>query len=135
MSVLLSIKPKYVEEIKKRSKLFEFRKQIFKQFTDEIWVYESAPTKRIVGKLIVSDIIKDSPKNLWRQTIRVAGINKEDFFKYFEGKEEGYAIEIKDFYELESPLNPYEIEKDFVPPQSFAYMDNFLEMKEQLELA
>ena len=75
MSVLLSIKPKYVEEIKKKSKLFEFRKQIFKQFTNEIWVYESAPTKRIVGKIIVSDIIKDSPKNLWRQTKQVAGIN------------------------------------------------------------
>ena len=131
MSVLLSIKPKYVEEIKKKSKLFEFRKQIFKQFTNEIWVYESAPTK----KIIVSDIIKDSPKNLWRQTKQVAGINKEDFFKYFEGKEEGYAIEIKDFYELESPLNPYEIEEDFVPPQSFAYLDNFIGMKKQLELA
>ena len=127
MSGLLSIKPKYVEEIKKKSKLFEFRKQIFKQFTNEIWVYESAPTKKIVGKIIVSDIIKDSPKNLWRQTKQVAGINKEDFFKYFEGKEEGYAIE--------SPLNPYEIEEDFVPPQSFAYLDNFIGMKKQLELA
>ena len=75
MSVLLSIKPKYVKEIKKRSKLFEFRKQIFKQFTDEIWVYESAPTKRIVGKIIVSDIIKDSPKNLWKQTKRLCYLN------------------------------------------------------------
>ena len=135
MSVLLSIKPKYVEEIKKRSKLFEFRKQIFKQFTDEIWVYESAPTKRIVGKIIVSDIIKDSPKNLWKQTKLVAGINREDFFKYFEGKKEGYAIEIKDFYELQSPLNPYDIEKDFVPPQSFTYLDNLLRVKKQLERA
>ncbi len=135
MSVLLSIKPKYVEEIRKRSKLFEFRKQIFKQFTDEIWVYESAPTKRIVGKIIVSDIIKDSPENLWKHTKQVAGINKKEFFKYFEGKEEGYAIEIKDFYELESPINPYEIKKDFVPPQSFVYLDNIKDMNEQLKLA
>ena len=36
MSVILSIKPKYVEKIKKGLKLYEFRKSIFKEKVSEI---------------------------------------------------------------------------------------------------
>lgn|SRR5574344_2491702 len=135
MSVLLSIKPKYVDKIKDGTKLYEFRKQIFKQEADEIWIYESAPIKKIIGKIVVSDVIEDSPQELWINTKKFAGINKKDFFKYFEGKEKGFAIVIKDFYELENPIDPYEIKENFVPPQSFAYLENIKELKEQLEFA
>ena len=64
MSVLLSIKPKYVKEIQMGNKLYEFRKSIFKQETDEIFVYESSPTKQIVGKIYIDDIIEDTPQEL-----------------------------------------------------------------------
>lgn len=66
MKVLLSIKPKYVEEINKGSKLYEFRKVIFNDDIKTIYVYETAPTKKIVGKIIIDDIIEDSPLNLWQ---------------------------------------------------------------------
>jgi len=135
MSVLLSIKPKYVKEIKKKKKLFEFRKQIFKQQTNEIWVYESAPTQKIVGKILIADIIENSPQDIWNSTKKVAGINKKDFFKYFAGKDKAYAIKIEDYCELETPINPYEIKKDFVPPQSFVYLDNYEDLQRELELA
>ena len=135
MSVLLSIKPKYVDKIRNGTKLYEFRKQIFKQDAEEIWVYESAPVKKIVGKIVISNVIEDSPKNLWSNTKEFAGINKKDFFKYFGSKDKGFAIGIKEFYELKNPINPYEIKKRFVPPQSFAYIESIKELKEQLEFA
>ena len=64
MKVLLSIKPKYVEEINKGSKLYEFRKVIFSDNISTIYVYETAPTKKIVGKIVIDNIIEDSPLNL-----------------------------------------------------------------------
>ena len=126
MSVLLSIKPKYIKEIEQGSKLFEFRKSIFKKDTYEIWVYASAPIKHIVGKIYVDKIIEDSPKNLWSKCKQHAGIEKNDFFKYFEGKSKGYAIKIKEYEILDKPINPYIENETFTAPQSYAYIANIL---------
>lgn len=126
MSVLLSIKPKYVKEIEDGAKLYEFRKSIFKQDTDEIWVYASAPIKQIVGKIYIDEIIEDTPKNLWSNCKKYAGICRNDFFKYFAGKEKGYAIKIKEYEIFDEPINPYVENDNFTPPQSYAYLDNIL---------
>lgn len=126
MSVLLSIKPKYVKEIESGTKLYEFRKSIFKKDTNEIWVYASAPIKQIVGKIYIDKIIEDSPKNLWSNCKNYAGIEQVDFFKYFACKEKGYAIKIKKYEAFKSPINPYKEKKDFTAPQSYAYISNIL---------
>lgn len=126
MSVLLSIKPKYVKKIEEGAKLYEFRKSIFKQKTDEVWVYASAPIKQIVGKIYIDEIIEDSPKNLWCNCKKYAGIEQKDFFKYFNGKEKGYAIKIKEYEVFEEPINPYIENNNFIPPQSYAYLNNIL---------
>lgn len=126
MSVLLSIKPKYVKEIEQGSKLYEFRKSIFKQNTDEIWVYASAPIKQIVGKIFIDKIIEDTPKNLWLECYSNAGIEEKDFFNYFAGKEKGYAIKIKEYKMFENPIDPYIENKTFTAPQSYAYISNIL---------
>lgn len=126
MSVLLSIKPEFVEKIEDGSKLYEFRKSIFKQETNEIWVYASAPRKQIVGKIYVEDIIEDTPQNLWISFQKNAGINQNDFFSYFAGKDKGFAIKIKQFEPFDNPINPYEAKANFVPPQSYAYLSNIL---------
>jgi len=128
MSVLLSIKPKYIEQIENGSKLYEFRRVIFKQDIEEIYVYATAPIKQIVGKICIDEIIEDTPKNLWGNFKQKAGINKKDFFEYFSGKEKGYAIKIKDFISFEEPIDPYQENPEFVPPQSYAYLDNILPM-------
>ena len=132
MSVLLSIKPKYVEQIENGSKLYEFRRVIFKQSIDEIYVYATAPIKQIVGKIFIEEIIEDTPKNLWCNFKNEAGINKKDFFEYFSGKEKGYAIKIKNFISFEEPINPYKQNPSFVPPQSYAYIDNILPMVDKV---
>ncbi len=128
MSVLLSIKPKYIEEIENGSKLYEFRRVIFKQDIEEIYVYATAPIKQIVGKICIDKIIEDTPQNLWSNYKKSAGINKKDFFEYFSGKEKGYAIKIKHFESFDKPINPYHENPKFVPPQSYAYIDNILPM-------
>ena len=55
-----------------------------------------------------------------------AGINEKDFFLYFNGKEKGYALEIKDLTVFDEPIDPREQLPDFRPPQSFCYLEAVL---------
>lgn len=131
MNVLISIKPKYVEKIISKEKTYEFRRNIFKKEVEKVVIYSTSPEKKIIGCFKSKKIIKDCPKNLWKNFSEEAGINKEDFFDYFENREEGFALKID---ELEIFGNPIETDKlvDFYAPQSFKYM-NENEMTNLLE--
>ncbi len=125
MDVLLSIKPKYVEEIKKRTKKYEFRKSVFKLFedTDRVFIYSSSPVKKIVGYFKVGKILEEHPRVLWHELKDFAGIDEEDFFKYFENKEKGFAVSIEELNIFKNPIDPKKIKEDFRPPQTFSYID------------
>ena len=124
MRILLSIKPEYVEQIEQHTKLFEFRKRKFKNVPSEILIYASAPVKKIVGIIQVRDIIEDTPISLWSRCKQNAGIKEKAFFQYYKGKNQGIEIVIKDYIKFESPIDPYKVNSDFTPPQSYAYLDN-----------
>ena len=49
MNALISIKPKYVEEIINKNKKYEYRKSIFKKDIDKVYIYSTRPNKQIVG--------------------------------------------------------------------------------------
>lgn len=122
MKVLMSIKPKYAEQIKSGSKKFEFRRSIFKKNVDRILVYITAPVSKIIGEIIIDDIITDTLKNVWDKTKEYSGVTEEEFYNYFNGKEKANAIKIKEFIKYETPINPYETWDNFTPPQSFKYV-------------
>lgn len=128
MKVLLSIKPKYVEEITKGSKLYEFRKIVFNNKVKMAYVYESSPTKKIVGKIIIADVIEDSPQNLWKRFENQSGIIESDFFNYFKNRDKGYAIKIKKYVTYKKPIDPYKKKPNFVPPQSYLYVKNISDL-------
>jgi type I restriction enzyme S subunit len=125
MRVLLSIKPKYVEKILCGAKKYEFRKIIFKnEDIREMVIYSSSPMKKIVGTCAIGSVIEDRPRILWEMLREVSGLREEEFFSYFEGKEKGYAIEIEGINKFESPVDPWEFNADFIPPQSFQYISD-----------
>ena len=82
MNLLISIKPEFVNKILANEKLYEFRKSIFKQKVDKIFIYSTYPVKKIVGYFEASEIICKSPQELWNSFSEVSGISKKDFFKY-----------------------------------------------------
>ncbi|MBA2846662.1 type I restriction enzyme S subunit [Methanococcus maripaludis] len=129
MTILLSIKPKYVKEILKGSKKYEFRKSIFKKYdkNELVFIYSSYPVKRIVGTFSVGDIIENCPKILWNEFKNVSGIKESEFFKYFKEKDNGYAIQINKLNEFKNPVNPKDINPDFRAPQSFCYISQNFE--------
>ena len=124
MNVLLSIKPKYVEEIMNGTKQYEFRKVIFKsKQVEKVFIYSSSPVKRIVATFTIGGIVEDSPKNIWEKCKDLSGIDRDNFFDYFKGRAKGYAIRIDDLEQLDEPLDPRKLSSNFTPPQSFCYFD------------
>ena len=122
--VLLSIKPKYVKSILDGTKKYEFRKQIFRNNSKKtVYIYASSPTKKIVACFCPGEIIEGHPDYLWEQFWDVSGLSEEEFFEYFSGKENGYAIRIDDLEQFIEPMDPHKMFERFVPPQSFCYVD------------
>jgi predicted transcriptional regulator len=122
MKVLLSIKPPFVQKIMTGEKQWEYRRVIFRQPVDSVVIYESAPHQRIVGEFHVESVITDTVDALWRRTGAESGISYEDFRQYFHGCERGYAIRIGHLTRYARPLNPWDNDAIFHPPQSFRYV-------------
>lgn len=125
MDVLLSIRPHFAERIFNGTKKYEYRKTIFSRADiQKVIVYVSSPVKKIVGEFRIADIIWDKPEILWLKTWSSAGINRDFFLQYFTGKDKGYAISIKYTKKYEAPIDPWDLLQDFIPPQSFRYIDS-----------
>ena len=124
MNVLLSIKPRYANEILAGRKKYEFRKsrpRLAKR-NQKAYVYATAPMSRIVAAFTINDIVQDSPSRLWNDFGDNAGIDKKSFFEYYGKRKVGVAIEITDLEVFETPLNPKRLIKGFTAPQSFTYL-------------
>ncbi|MEN0666952.1 ASCH domain-containing protein [Caldifermentibacillus hisashii] len=124
MKVLLSIKPEYVQKIIKGTKKYEYRKRIFKKNVDSVVIYSTMPEGKIIGEFTIDEIIMNSPKEIWNQTYLFSGISKDLFLEYFSGHDEGFAIKIKEFIKYKEPINPKQLDKNFVAPQSYRYIDD-----------
>ncbi|XCF05572.1 hypothetical protein ABI125_12665 [Tamlana crocina] len=122
-SVILSIKPIYARAIMSGTKKVEFRKKIFKRPVDKIFVYSSAPEKKIIGFFTIKEIIENTPTKLWREFGDVGGIEKNDFFNYYQDSKTGFSIKISKVEKFEKGIDPTEYFENFYPPQSFFYLE------------
>ena len=122
MKVILSIKPQFAKKIFEGTKKFEFRRSIFKNPNVKcVIVYASAPISKIIGEFEIEGIIHNELNSLWKETKDYSGITKDYYFNYFEGKDFGFALKIKNakkFSEYFSIKEKYGL----LPPQSFAYV-------------
>jgi|SRR5690625_304153 len=123
MKVLLSIKPDFVKEIISGNKKYEYRKSIFRRSDiSSIVVYATKPYGKVVGEFEIENILVDAPENIWLKTKNYSGITESFFNSYFEGRQKGYAIQIKDFKRYKNPISLQDFDKRLkVPPQSFCY--------------
>lgn len=122
MKVVLSIKPEFAEKIFDGTKRFEFRKAIFKnENIKTVLVYSSSPVQKVIGEFQIEEIIKHDLKTLWNLTKEYSGISEQYFYSYFEGKEHGFAIHIKNKRKFKTPKSLKD-DYNLSPPQSFAYL-------------
>ena len=128
MKILMSIKPQFVEKIRRGEKKFEFRRVLPKhQDVDTIIVYASKPVGKVVGEMIVGDFLTYPTDEMWERTKGDAGITREEFFNYFHGKKYANAIAIKSYQDYEQPIPLDVLLPGKVSPQSYCYLNNYEE--------
>lgn len=123
ISVLLSIRPKFVASIFSGDKKFEFRKSIFKNDNvKKAYVYASRPVGLVVGEFEIEEIITSDPESLWKETMKQAGISKEYFDNYFDGRHVAHALRVGVANYYKKPKTLKEMFNINRPPQSFMYI-------------
>jgi len=121
---LISIRPCYVEKILAGEKRLEFRRRWAAEPVDKLVIYSSSPTQRIVAAVDVVGVTEASPTALWELAReKGGGVTRQLIYEYFSGKKTGFAIELADVHEFESPVDPKKVFKNFLAPQSFRYID------------
>ena len=120
-TILLPIKPEYIELIFNGTKKYEYRKTLPKHKVTRIIVYLTAPTKAIVGEIEVKTTMRMKCDLLWEHTKNHAGITKKQFDEYFKCCEMGTAYRLGKFsyYRFPKQLDAFGIKK---APRSFIYL-------------
>ncbi len=121
LDAIFAIKPKYVEKIFSGEKRFEFRTTVCKQQINKMIIYETSPVSKIMGEVSVSQILKDTPENIWQNTKEYAGIDYDSFMNYFKDRKFAFAYVLENPIKYENPkfLSEYNIK---AVPQSFIYL-------------
>lgn len=119
--ILISINPEHVSNILNGSKRFEFRKIQCKKNVDKMVIYSTSPVMKVVAEAEIRGIIEDDPESVWQRTEDGAGISREFFDRYYEGRDTAVAFELGDVTEYDEPrdISEYGVS---VPPQSFVYL-------------
>lgn len=126
----MSIKPQFVEKIRRGEKRFEFRRVLPRcQEVDTIIVYASKPVGKVVGEITVRDYLTYTVDEMWEGTKDKSGLTRDEFFEYFHGKRNAHAIEIKSYRDYEQPIPLDVLFPNRVPPQSYCYLSNFEEYR------
>ena len=100
-------------------KKYEFRRRIYKQEVDKIYIYQTLPKQGIVACFTPGEIIKDTPQNLWDRFSEVSGTTEDHLLGYLHDLDEAYAIEITNLKTFDEPFIPDGIKA----PQSYKYID------------
>jgi predicted transcriptional regulator len=130
LSILISIKPVYVELIFSGNKTVELRRVLPKNLPDntEVIIYASSPTKSIVGKARIKNIEEQPIEKLWKNFGDRTGITFEYFKEYFKGKDKGYGLILDriEKFSVPYPLCSLRDTLNFSPPQSYMYTPSSL---------
>lgn len=123
-AALLSIKPKYADLILAGSKRIELRRSWPDEEIGVLVLYSSAPVQRLVGVVYIETVRIEPPDKLWTLATEFGGgVTREEFDDYFHGKRKTFGIMIKSVDVAERQLDPKGVFEEFVPPQSYMYLD------------
>lgn len=124
IDVVISIKPKFVDLIKKGLKNYEFRKYIPKKGVNRLWIYTSSPICSLEYVADIDNIIT------YPEHIQEEGIGNDEFNRGL--KQSKHAYHIKHLYRLKTPLKLERLKSEFgfTAPQSYFYLENTPKLSE-----
>ena len=132
MNIILSIKPEWAEKIYSGEKCVEWRKTMPKRFRhcDMVFLYETAPVKKITGFLKLDGIAIIKPENLNKchDLIELGCLEERELKKYAGGKpiygwliKETVRFSGEDLKEIGEGLEAFGVKR---APQSWGYCKN-----------
>lgn len=130
-NIVLSIHPKYCKKIIEGRKTVELRRRFPASAScgTIAYIYSTSPVCAMVGRTEISNVIKIPIHRIWQEYADCASVTKKNFDTYFEGLEEGYALEFANAQPLPRQLALNELRErfSFKPPQSFLYLNPILQ--------
>jgi predicted transcriptional regulator/DNA-binding XRE family transcriptional regulator len=123
--IVLSVKPAYAEKILEGTKTVELRRRFTLSDVKGIttYIYSTSPVRAMVGTAQIKNVSRLSIRELWKHHRRSASIPKRDFDAYFEGLNEGYAVQISNARPFPRRIELAELKErfGFSAPQSYLY--------------
>ena len=125
-ALLVSIRPKFVEQIFAGVKTVELRRiRPRVKAGDLVIIYASGSQKALVGAFQIADVLAASPATIWRRYSSKTGLTKHEFDCYYTGLKTGFAIQVAQTWKLASPVQLATLRNllgGFHPPQSYRYL-------------
>lgn len=123
--IVLSIKPCYSEKILEGKKTVELRRR-FPTLAPRgtlAFIYSTSPVKAMVGTASIKNVLKLPIERMWNEFEGPASITRNEFDRYFEGLDCGFALFFDRVTAFSRPLPLLELRRKFgfEPPQSFLY--------------
>lgn len=126
-NIVLAVNPQWCERIFSGEKTFEYRKSIPALPVGGIYIYETAPVSKVVGRVLVEGIVSGTPSEVWKATKRGGCVDKAFYDEYYRRRSKAYAYRLKDPQLFEKPLDLSFFGLSS-PPQNFAYFDNVVKV-------
>ena len=121
--IVASIHPRHAQAILNGTKTIELRKRPpgCGELIDRMYIYETAPTSLVVGRVEVGAIVRAVPESFWTHYGARTGVSEAEFFEYFGGAVEASGIEIgfPRRYARPYPIAELGLTR---PPQSWCYV-------------
>ena len=125
-TLLLSIRPPFVERILEGTKTAELRRvRPTARTGQDVLIYGSSPTMALLASAVVQAVDTASPSTLWRSVRDAAGVSREEYLAYFAGAPIASAIWLGQVAAFEQPISLKLLRERwpwFRPPQSYCYV-------------
>lgn len=124
-AAIISIYDKWWQKIKSGDKTIEVRKTIFRNenFDGTVYIYVTAPIKRVVGKFECGLVNVYGIDELWHIRQEEHGMTIKEYREYSYGVDHLYAIEIEDLEIFDKPLMFTDVIPGGHPTPGYQYFD------------
>jgi predicted transcriptional regulator len=126
-ALLVSLRPRFAALVLSGEKTVELRRiSPNVEPGTLVLLYESSPTRTLVGHGRIEKIETGDPDSIWTSHHPATGLTRAEFDDYFTGTDRAVAITLRDARPLASPASLEELRRrwtGFRPPQSFRYLD------------
>ena len=124
---IISIHPHYADAILSGKKTIELRRRIPSiEIGTRLWIYATRPLGAVVGSAVVSNLLRGTPREIWRLCKADVSIARKDYDEYFEGAKTAIGIVLTDVIRRQPIMIEQlrEMRAGFHPPQVLARLSS-----------